>query len=178
MWEERKVNLWLKAFLYTVIFSILHFGYELTEWRFLVPFCGINESVFQHLKMAFWAYLITSAIEYRVFREAIKEKEEFLYTRLLSAINIPWFTLLMWYLVPALFGRIKSLPLEVTWALFSTYFSAVAVIIIEKAQNVILANKGIKVVILLFTFIAAFLFIWFTYKLPWIDLFIDPNKIR
>ncbi|MGB9781250.1 MAG: DUF6512 family protein [Caldanaerobacter sp.] len=172
------MNLWLKAFLYVVIFSILHFGYELTEWNFLIPFCGINESVFQHLKMAFWAYLITSIVEYGIFRKSIQRKEQFLYTRLLSAINIPWFTLLVWYLIPALFGRLESLPLEVTWALFTTYFSAVAIMLIEKAQNMVLLNKEVKIVILVFTFIAAFIFIWFTYKLPWIDLFIDPDKIK
>jgi len=47
-------------------FSLFHFGYEITGWGFLAPFCGVNESVFQHLKMAFWGYLLVAVGEYLV----------------------------------------------------------------------------------------------------------------
>jgi hypothetical protein len=46
------MNIYLKAVIFLLIFLILHFGYEITGWVFLTPFCGVNESVFQHLKMA------------------------------------------------------------------------------------------------------------------------------
>lgn len=63
------MNTHIKSLLYLAIFIILHFEYDLTHWVFLTPFCGINESVFQHLKMVFWAYLLTSLIEWFVVRK-------------------------------------------------------------------------------------------------------------
>ncbi len=77
-----------------MIFSILHFGYDLTHWAFLAPICGVNESVFQHLKMAFWAYLLASLIEYFVVRGKLGKKETFWYSRFLSTIIVPWFVVL------------------------------------------------------------------------------------
>jgi len=47
------MNIFVKSLLYLIMFSILHFGYDLTHLIFLIPFCGVNESVFQYLKMAF-----------------------------------------------------------------------------------------------------------------------------
>jgi len=72
------MNIYLKSLFYLAIFSILHFGYDLTHWVFLAPFCVINESVFQHLKMAFWAYLLTSVLEYFVIKEKISKRTLFL----------------------------------------------------------------------------------------------------
>jgi len=71
------MNIFLKAFIYLILFSVLHFGYDLTHLSFLKPFCGINESIFQHLKIAFWAYLLASLIEYPVFKRKKRKYEGF-----------------------------------------------------------------------------------------------------
>jgi hypothetical protein len=68
------MNIFVKSLLYLIMFSILHFGYDLTHLIFLIPFCGVNESVFQHLKMAFWSYLFTNLIEYFIERKKIIKK--------------------------------------------------------------------------------------------------------
>ena len=82
----------IKALLFLGVFSIIHFGYELTGWKFLIPICGINESVFQHLKMAFWAYIISSALERIPSKGKTAKyvsKAEFWYSRFLSAVIVP-----------------------------------------------------------------------------------------
>gem|GEM_PF-6335425 len=58
------------------MFSIFHFGYELIKSPLLKPFCGINESVFQHLKMAFWGYALLSIGEYFLLKKRNKEKNQ------------------------------------------------------------------------------------------------------
>lgn len=63
------MNLAFKALIYLVLFSVLHFVFDLTDWSFLRPFCGVDESVFQHLKMAFWAYLLATLVEYRLIKK-------------------------------------------------------------------------------------------------------------
>lgn len=169
---------YLKALLFLLSFLIFHFGYEVTHLSFLIPFCGINESVFQHLKMAFWGYLLLTAIEYIWQRQNIKEKiKNFWYSRALSAIMIPWFILIIWYLLPALYGRANSLALDLSWAIISTYLSGFFVIAIEKEMEQIKFRTSTKIIIWTLLIISAFSFIWFTYKLPWIDLFINPKLI-
>ena len=168
--------MYLKGLVYLVIFSILHFGYELTQWSWLTPLCGVNESVFQHLKMSFWAYIFTSLIEYALVRKRYTEKGCFFYSRMLSAVILPWITALIWYIVPGIFGRIESLSLEVLWAVVSTYFSCVSVIIIEQNLNERF-EAGFRVVVLILFVVSAILYVWFTYKLPWIDLFVNPELL-
>ena len=171
------MNIYFKSLLYLSIYVILHYGYELTHWAFLAPFCGINESVFQHLKMAFWAYLLASVIEYLVVRRKFNKRETFWYPRLISTTILPYFTMLIWYLAPAIFGRIEFLLLEVAWATFSTYFSAVIAGRMERNIEEIKMNSILKIIILILFIVSAFLFVRFTYKPPWIDLFIDPEAL-
>jgi len=168
------MNIYIKSLLYLAIFSILHLGYDLTHWAFLTPLCGINESVFQHLKMAFWAYLLASLIEYFVMRRKFNKKT-FWYPRLLSAIIVPWFAMLIWYLVPALYGKIESLALEIPWAVFSTYSSGVMGGIIERNIEENVVTQSFKILVLVSIIVSALLYVWFTYQPPWIDLFANPE---
>jgi len=166
---------YLKALLFLIIFIILHFAYDLTHWSFLAPFCGVNESVFQHLKMAFWSYFFVSLIEYSIVRRKLSRKF-FWYPRLLSAIIVPWFAMLIWYLVPALHGRVESLALEVLWSIFTTYSSGIIGAVVEGNIEVISEFRlEFKIAILTLFVTSAFLYVWFTYNPPWIDVFINPE---
>ncbi|MEA1912634.1 MAG: DUF6512 family protein [candidate division WOR-3 bacterium] len=167
------MNMYLKSLLFLAIFSILHFGYDFTHWVFLAPLCGINESVFQHLKMAFWAYLIASLIEYFLIRRNVSKIKNFWYPRILSTIIVPWFIFIIWYLVPALWGKVESLRLEVFWSVLVTILSGIIGGMMEKNIEGKDFNSSFKIVILILFIVSAFLYIWFTYKPPWIDLFIN-----
>ncbi len=172
------MNVYLKSLLFLVFFSIFHFGYELTKWQFLKPFCGVNESVFQHLKMGFWSYSLLSVIEYFFQSKKVKNKiVNFWYSRILSILIIPWILTIIWYLLPALYGRAKSLIIDLPWAVITTYVSGLFVMQIEKEIEKVRFRVITKVIVLLLLVISAFLFIWFTYRLPWIDLFVDPEKL-
>ena len=168
------MNVFIKSIIFLIIFSILHFGYDLTHWSFLKPFCGVDESVFQHLKMAFWAYFFSSIIEYFV----LKKKSGFWYSRLLSTIILPWFIFLIWYLVPAFFGKLTSSTIDLIWAIFTSYASAVIAGIFEKNLEKTSLDLSFKIVIFTLFIISAILYILFTFKLPWIDLFVNPEILR
>lgn len=171
------MRVYVKALLYLAIFSILHFGYDLTHWGFLVPLCGIDESIFQHLKMAFWAYLFTSIIEYFLSQKRYHKRESFWYTRLISTVMVPWFIVLIWYLVPALLGRVESLVIDLVWAIFSAFLSAIFGITIERSIEDIKTALSFKLIVLFLFIVSAFLYVWFTYKPPWIDLFVNPELL-
>ena len=143
---------------------------------FFKPFFGTDESVFQHLKIAFWGYVFLTVFEYFFLNSHVKEKiRNFWYSRILSAIIIPWIIVLTWYLLPAVYGRVESLILDLSWAILLTYLSGLFVIQIEKETEKARFDVKTKIILLILLTNSVFLFILFTFKLPWIDLFINPN---
>ena len=49
--------------------SLLHFAFDvLGTWPPVALFAAVNESVWEHLKLAFWPSLTYALIEWRVFR--------------------------------------------------------------------------------------------------------------
>jgi len=165
----------LKAFVYLIFFSVLHFGYDLTGWPFLKPFCGIDESVFQHLKMAFWAYLLASLVEYPVFKHRRKICEGFWIPRIFSAAIVPWTIFLVWYLVPAVLGKFRLSYMELIWALLVSYFSGLAGGVIERNLEERRLSFCFKALVVFLAAASAFIYITFTYKLPWVDVFRPPE---
>ncbi|MGC8971694.1 MAG: DUF6512 family protein [bacterium] len=171
------MNIYLKAIIYLLIFGLLHFGYESTGLQFLKPICGTDESVFQHLKMGFFAYLFASLIEYGIIRRRLRGNN-FWYSRALATVFIPWAIFLIWYLAPAIWGKFSTITAELSWALIVSYISGVVGGIIEKNTEKTRPSLGFKLTISMLFVVSILLFVWFTYKLPWIDLFVDPLKLE
>ena len=171
------MNIFLKSIIYLVLFSLLHFLYDLTNLDFLKPISGINESVYQHLKMAFFAYFFVFLIEYLIIKKKIAKRDSFWYSRLLSTNIIPWFTFSIWYLVPATIGKLKSATIEIIWAILATYISGLFTILIERDTENLTFSIRFKIIILILFFVSLFLFVKFTYSLPWIDLFVNPETL-
>lgn len=169
------MNLLLKSLLYLAFFSVLHFGYELTYLSFLKPFCGTDESIFQHLKMAFWAYLLASLVEYPVFKRKKKNYESFWIPRFFSATVVPWTIFLVWYLVPATVGKFRLSYMELIWALVVSYFSGLAGGVVERNLEEHRLSFCFKVLVVFLAAVSAFLYITFTYSLPWVDMFRAPE---
>lgn len=167
------MKLLFKAFLYLGIYSVLHFGYELTRLPFLKPICGTSESVFEHLKMGFFAYLFASLIEY-ASSALNRRKANFFSSRILSAFLVPWVIFSTWYLGPALWGKTSSLFFELSWALGVTFYSGIVGVILEKETERIQFTPKARFLLCLLFGIALFLFVRFTYVLPWIDVFVLP----
>lgn len=167
------MQLLFKAFLYLGIYSVLHFGYELTRLSFLKPICGTSESVFEHLKMGFFAYLFASLIEC-AFSVPNRRKVNFLSSRILSTFLVPWVIFSTWYLGPALWGKTSSLLLELSWALGVTFYSGIVGVLLERETERIQFTPKTRVLLFLLFGIALFLFVRFTYVLPWIDVFALP----
>ncbi len=162
-----------KTLLYVALFSVLHFGYELTELPFLKPFCGIDESVFEHIKMGFWAYLTVSIIEYFLSRKRV-EAQSFWYSRLLSTVLVPWSIVIVWYMVPAIFGHVESTALELTWAFAVVILSGIAGIMLEKTVERVSLSSPVRMIILVLFVMSVIFYVRFSFSKPWIDLFIDP----
>ncbi|WP_438316654.1 hypothetical protein ACP6EK_01040 [Candidatus Caldatribacterium sp. SIUC1] len=163
-----------KTLLYLGLFALLHFGYEATGWEVLRPVFGGSESVFEHLKMGFFAYLFASLLEFGSLRRRPVFPRGFWFSRLLATWAIPWMIVTTWYLVPGLFGRPLPLALELAWALGVTFLSGIFGGVLERGvEDERSSPFALRVVLVLFS-VAAFFFVWFTYRTPWVDLFEIP----
>jgi hypothetical protein len=162
-----------KTLLYLGLYALLHFGYEATGWEVLRPVFGGSESVFEHLKMGFFAYFFASLLEFGLLRRRPVFPRGFWFSRLLATWSIPWVIVTVWYLVPGLFGQPLPLALELAWALGVTFLSGIFGGALERGLEDEWPSSSLRVVLVLFG-AAVFFFVWFTYRTPWIDLFEIP----
>ncbi|WP_241240654.1 hypothetical protein [Thermotoga sp. Ku-13t] len=161
-----------KILIYMVLFSVFHFGYELTGWNFLRILCGTDESVFEHLKMGFWAYFFASIIEFNI----AKKGENFWPSRLFSTILVPWFIVIVWYMVPAISGKLESLALELIWA-FVVIISGLFAIVLERQLEAVRVSRSFNTILAILFIVSLVFFVRFSLTKPLIDLFVDPSKL-
>ncbi|MGQ9746724.1 MAG: hypothetical protein ACUVQZ_03020 [Candidatus Caldatribacteriaceae bacterium] len=167
------MNIIFKALLYWGFYGILHFGYTLSKIPILKPICGTSESVFEHLKIGFFAYLLASLCEYILYSRRY-QKLSFFATRFFSTLSIPWIIFLLWYLGVALWGKVEILYLELAFANGVVLVSGMMGKIIEKEiEQIHLSSQFQSIVYILFG-ITLFIFVRFTYAIPWIDVFALP----
>jgi hypothetical protein len=153
-----------------IMFAALHFAYELVP---IFPFkviAGISESNFQHMKLAFFAYLFTSILEYFFVRKSLASVESFVYSRFFATTLLPWMMISIWYMQAVFFGPML-LTIELIYSTIIVLIATGCAIIVERAiENKPLTApfKGLIIGLFLIAFIE---YAVFSFKLPWLDLF-------
>jgi hypothetical protein len=148
--------------------SALHFTYEFSgESKIVGVFSAVNESVWEHMKLAFWPSLIWLAIEYYPFRKIAKN--------FFSAKAIG--TYLMVFLIPLVFYSYTSVTGESIFAIDITTF-IVAVVLGQLLSYAILKYKKLpalaEVIAVALLILLAASFIIFTFYTPHLPIFRDP----
>lgn len=163
-----------KTLLYLGIYVFLHFAYEVTGWEVLRPVAGTNESVFEHLKIGFFAYFFASLSEFAFLRKRPVRPRGFWPSRLLATWSVPWVIVSIWYLVYALTEKPLPLSLELTWALVVTFLSGIFGSLMERGiEDTWVSPEAKSVFVILFLAVLVF-FVAFTYRAPAFDLFAPP----
>jgi len=153
--------------LVSVIGTLLHFLYDWTDKSFIVSlFSGVNESTWEHMKLLFFAMLLSSVIESLI----IKDTRNFWCVKLrgilLGLAMIP----LLFYMYNGIIG--KS-PDYINIAIFFIS-GAVAFLyetrLLKKDKECKLSQKTSIIILTLL----ALLFFVFTYKTPHLNIFKDP----
>lgn len=164
-----------KTLLYLGMYVLLHFAYEATGWEVLRPIAGTNESVFEHLKIGFFAYFFASLSEFALLRRRPVRSRGFWPSRLLATWSVPWTIVSLWYLAYALTEKPLPLPLELTWALVVTFLSGVFGGFMERGvEDTWVSPEARSVLVILFLVALAF-FVAFTYRVPVLDFFAPPS---
>ncbi len=167
---------YLKGWIFWGVFLAMYFAYKFFPVTALGIFCGVSESNFQHYKASFFAWIITSLLEYIYLRRRIGDLQAFFFSRITTATILPWFVFLLWYIGPALYGQMPSIPLEILYANLITILVGMFGTIFEKGISRISWPRDLKIISLILAFVSLMHYIVFTFvKLPWADVFIEPN---
>ena len=173
--KSYQVSVLWKTLAFYAVFMLMYAGYRFFPIFPLDLFCGVCESNFQHYKAGFFAYLIVNLFEYLLLRKRIQSKEHFVYSRLLSTIFLPWVMFLLWYTGPAIFDRLPNIPLEILYANLITLLVGVSTVILERSYESATPSRAAWWVLIVLFVISIGLFVVFTYRLPWADVFAEPD---
>ncbi|MDI3472552.1 MAG: hypothetical protein PWQ20_1396 [Thermotogaceae bacterium] len=92
-----------------------------------------------------------------------------------SNILLPWFIVLIWYMVPIFFGHFESLIVELIWAFVVTFLTGLISISIEKNLEDQQLTTSLRFLIILLFVISIIFYTAFSFQKPWIDLFENPE---
>jgi hypothetical protein len=165
----------VKAVAFWLVFLILYGLYRFFPVFPISLISGTTESVFQHFKEGFYAYLIVNLGEAVWFRRQVKDWERFLYARIASTVLLPWLIFLLWYIAPAVVGRWPNNAYEIIYANIITLLVGLSTVTLESGFEFIPYTRGIKWVLWLLFFTSILLYLVFTFRLPWTDVFIEPD---
>ena len=161
-------------------FLVLHYAYEFFPILPFKLFSGIDESFFQHAKVAFFAYLAVNLVEYLVRRRrpvqegGIESVEGFAFSRLFSNTILPWFVFFAWFAAAAFYGRLPTVFLEILYSNIALLLAGICVLVMENSMEGMAYSRGFKAVILVLLVLSVSYYVIFTFRLPWADFFADP----
>jgi len=158
-----------------VAFLLLHFAYDALPVLPIKLIAATDESFFQHAKIGFLSYALVSLVEYLVIRPSAARRRGFLFSRLFSTTVLPWLIFLLWFTAPAYYGRSPNSLLEVVFANGVLLVAGWCALMLEDAMQGATYNAAFRVMIVLLFLISVSLYVIFTFKLPWHDVFVDPT---
>ena len=162
-----------KTLINQVVFLGLHYAYDFFPTTFVSLFSGINESIFQHMKIGYFSYLITNMIELVFQRKKINLKN-FITTRILTTMLLPWIMFLLYFLPEAVYGKVNNLIVKIVLANMVLLLTSVLTVLVERHIEKATPSKGFMWASVCLFLIAGFLFIVYTFRLPWFDVFAIP----
>lgn len=172
--KKERFPLGVKVLIVQVAFLLLHFLYDWAPGPVTAIFSGTNESIYQHMKVAFFAYLFVSLLEYLLVRKRLAAPARFLHARALTAVFFPLLVIPWYYTSAAYFVRIESLFLEILFANVATILNSISGVLLEQHLEKVAFSRGLKWCAAALFLITLSEFIIFTYRLPWLDVFANP----
>lgn len=167
--------MYLKVILFQLIFLLLHYLYDWVPCNLVALFSGTNESVYQHLKIGFFSYIVLTGVEYLVIRKSISSFVQYINARLFTSVYLMWVMTVCFLISPLVFVKIHSILGEIIFSnvalLLTSTFGFIAERHVEKAKP----DKwmfGVSIFLFLLVLVQ---FIVFTNRLPWFDLFAIPE---
>jgi hypothetical protein len=158
---------WWKWLTVWGFFLLLHFSYDIFPSKVILVFGEQSEAVITHMKMVLWAYLFASLIEFFVYRNKIKSLSQFIYTRLLLAIVLPWLVITLWHTAIALGILLPEIPWEIVYANITTALGIYVGLRLEEAlDHIEYYRPAFKAVIVMMFLLTLLTYISFSFSAP------------
>jgi hypothetical protein len=169
-----KWHLIIKVIAFQAIFLILHYSYEWFPNGITRLFSAIDESVYQHMKVAFFAYILVIFGEYFLCRKSIATRSQFGYARIFSLVMLPLVMIIYFLAGAAFFVKIESIPLEIIFANLALIATSVSVLLLEAHIEQVEFTRELKIILIFLLLLSFSEFLIFTDRLPWFDIFANP----
>lgn len=152
-----------------VLGTLLHFVYKWSGGNTVAAiFSAVNESTFEHLKLLFWPFFISSSVGYFLFRE---NRRSYIFSSALALLSGLFTIVSVFYTYTALIGRNLSfvdivlffVSVIVSFFLFYCFY-----------KSGLFCGKFFDLLGALIYIILIILFVWFTFNPPETPVFLDP----
>jgi hypothetical protein len=165
---------WWKLIAGYVLFIFFHQIYYILGGGMLAVILGEGiESIYAHMKMYFYAYLIVCLIDYFLRRKQIVSSiSSFWYPRMLIASSFPWMSIAIWFIPIALGYELGRY--ELTYSFVLTALGLYFAFRLEEGFESVEFRPALKAMIWL-AFLAAFItYVGFSFHVP-DNFFIAPG---
>lgn len=154
----------------SVVGTLFHFLYEWLNYNKIIAlFCPVNESVWEHLKLLFFPYLIWTVIEYFL----LSRKENYFSSKIKGILCGNLFIVTFFYTYSGITGKTSTFIDILSFFIGTALSFTVSYEIMRNSKRGSRAGEIISII--LFTAIAGIFFL-FTFIPPLIPLFEDPQK--
>jgi hypothetical protein len=156
---------WLKFFLGFGLYIFFHEIDRLLPGTLLATIFGEGiESVYAHMKMLFYAYMILSIVDFFRYRNT-GLPVSFFYARMLILAAVPWMMIAAYYSLEAI-GLLLPRAIDLTWAILMTGFGLYFAIRLEEPLESMELRPALQSVIVI-AFLAALLtYVGFSFHVP------------
>jgi len=164
---------WWKLIVGYLFFLFFHQIYDILGGGTLAAILGEGiESIYAHMKMYFYAYLLVCLIDYFLRRGQINSLGSFWYPRMLIASSFPWMSIAIWFIPIALGFELGNYDL--TYSLALTVLGLYFAFRLDDGLERVEFRPALKAMIWL-AFLAAFItYIGFSFQVP-DNFFIAPR---
>lgn len=122
------------------------------------------ESVYAHMKMLFYAYLILSIVDFFWLRKN-GLPVSFFYARMLILAAVPWMMIVVYYSIEAM-GIVLPRAIDITWAVLMTAFGLYLAIRLEEPLEGMELRPALKSTIFIAFLAALITYVGFSFHVP------------
>jgi len=166
--------MYIRSLIFLGIFILMHYTYKFFPNVVIQIFSAIDESVFQHMKIGFYSYLILSVIEFLIFKKKIADTTKFLFSRVFSMVLYPYLIFLFFLFTRVVYPWQMHFVIEIISAQIVVYISVLFLGFLEVEIVKLEFGKRLRVLSLILLVLLIIEFTAFSFYLPWHDILANP----
>ena len=174
MSSPKRFPLVAKVILFQITFLLIHYIYDWFPGPVTFLIGANSESVFQHMKVVFFSYILLTVLESGLVGAAIPSLTRFVYSRLLGAVLMPLLMVVFYLSAAAYVGEWMSIPLEVLFANLALLAVSTTTFLLEGYFEQLEPSRPLQWALIILFVLAASEIVIFNYRLPWFDVFAIP----